>query len=459
MDSGGSYHITYRRDYLVDFEEYDGGNILLGDGRECRVRGTCKVQVHMRDGSSFVLDNVMYISELSQNLILLGTLEKEGFTMMIQSAKIKVIKGSLMVLSGTRKANCVYTLDGQVMTRKTLKGRKQLGEYQTGWKIKTCNVLNSCNQRSTQQCTKSGVAKHLGVAGLQQQNGLVKETNMTLSTKVVLYRNMGFKESGEYKKTFIGSGVCTGSVQVLQGVEFEVELDDNNGYYWEYTLAKGNVLGMEIVRDQSGNTLRVSQSRFYNEKLVQTLLEGHFILSLEGSLSGNCDMEKNGKMSCIYAVGSQEYQVVCTRPDIASADGAKEAIWLKGLAIESGFELKIVAGITTRALSTAIPRSSGESDADLVENAKKSYMKRYANKKFQYDHVWNILKNYPKWNASEPIDEDNLQELFGPDPRESPANKQRAMKKQKLIDTSSSEGSTGRSTGGSQSGSVSGVLS
>ncbi|GJR54456.1 hypothetical protein Tco_1404977 [Tanacetum coccineum] len=84
--------------------------------------------------------------------------------------------------------------------------------------------------------------------------------------------------------------------------------------------AKGNVLGMEIVRDQSGNTLRVSQSRFYNGKLVQTLLEGHSILSLEGSLSRDCDVEKNGKWSCIYAVGSQEYQVVCTRLDIASAD-------------------------------------------------------------------------------------------------------------------------------------------
>ncbi|GKB30032.1 hypothetical protein Tco_0869433, partial [Tanacetum coccineum] len=57
--------------------------------------------------------------------------------------------------------------------------------------------------------------------------------------------------------------------------------------------AKGNVLGMKIVKDQSGNTLRVSRSRFYNRKLVQTLLEGHFILSLEGSLSGDYDLEKN----------------------------------------------------------------------------------------------------------------------------------------------------------------------
>lgn len=104
--------MTYRRDYLFDFKEYHGGNVLLGDGRECRVRGTGKVQVQMRDGSSFVLDNVRYVPELKRNLISLGTLVNEGFTVKMQSGRIKVIKGSLVVLSGTRKANCVYTLDG-----------------------------------------------------------------------------------------------------------------------------------------------------------------------------------------------------------------------------------------------------------------------------------------------------------------------------------------------------------
>ena len=55
--------MTYRRDYLFDFKEYDGGNVLLGDDRECRVHGTGNVQVQMRDGSSFVLDNVRYVLE------------------------------------------------------------------------------------------------------------------------------------------------------------------------------------------------------------------------------------------------------------------------------------------------------------------------------------------------------------------------------------------------------------
>ncbi|GJZ17110.1 hypothetical protein Tco_0553233, partial [Tanacetum coccineum] len=101
-----------------------------------------------------------------------------------------------------------------------------------------------------------------------------------------------------------------------------------------------------------------------------------------------------------------------------------------------------------------LTRKSGENDADLVENAKTSYLER-CGKKFQYRHVWNILKNYPKWNAAEPIDEDNLKELFGPDPRERPIGKQRASKKQKSCDT----GSAGGSTGGSQSESISSLVS
>ncbi|GJS02149.1 hypothetical protein Tco_0318657 [Tanacetum coccineum] len=323
-----------------------------------------------------------------------------------------------------------------------------------------------------------------------------------ITSKVVLYRNMGFNESVEYKKTFIGSGVGTSSMQVLHGFEFEVEplgdhtyelardreqhlacelfryredsneaafavaavekiyahesltfnntvaceviskwkaglKDDMNARSDVYVLsnddmvfscgckaeiwatkglldkAKGNVLGMEIVRDQSGNTLRVSQSRFYNRKLVQTLLEGHSILSLEGSLSGDCDVEKNGKWSCIYAVGSQEYQMVCMRLDIASADVGmldkfdhglqtdvhvfvdfdyamgrsithmealstteagymtfteawKKEIWLKGLFTESIYELRLVVGIATGALVKGGSRSEVPAQVEVA---------------------------------------------------------------------------------------------
>nr|GEY89114.1 hypothetical protein [Tanacetum cinerariifolium] len=67
--------------------------------------------------------------------------------------------------------------------------------------------------------------------------------------------------------------------------------------------------------------------------------------------------------------------------------------------------------------------------------------------------------NIRKDQNEDPIDVDNLQELFGPDPRERHAGKQRALKKQKSVDTSSARGSTGGSNGGSQSESVSSLVS
>ncbi|GJT70674.1 hypothetical protein Tco_1029960 [Tanacetum coccineum] len=150
------------------------------------------------------------------------------------------------------------------------------------------------------------------------------------------------------------------------------------------------------------------QSRIHNEKLVQTLLKGHSILSLEGSLSGDCDVEKNGKWSCIYAVGSQEYQMVCTRLDIASADVGmldkfdrglqtdvqvfvdfdyamaaymtltgswKKKIWLKGLMAESGYELSLVAGIAIGALVKGSSRS--EVSAQVEDEELREFTSEY----------------------------------------------------------------------------------
>ncbi|GJY17933.1 hypothetical protein Tco_0389424 [Tanacetum coccineum] len=403
LDSGDSYHMIYMRDYFFDFEVYDGDNILLGVGRECHIRRKGKVQIQMRNGSSCVLDNV---------------------------SKIKVIKGLLVLLSGSRRANYVYTLDGYAVTRKTLKevfttmyeewGRQTFGccsDTTEKW-VSSGDERDTLSKVNRSPSSAIGFKVPIDILRFFGWLASIKQW-MLESVKVkciFLGYHKGFNESREYKKTFIGSGVGTGSMQMLQGVEFEEvqtqdliyyhsarnreqhlawELfkyredfackviskwkaglkddmdaqsdvyvlsngyrkcsDDSDGYYWEYTpglldKAKGNILGMEIIRDQSGNTLRVTQSRFYNGKLS--------ILSLEGSLSGDYDVEKNGKWSCIYAVGSQEYQVICTRLDISSADVAlspteagymtltdpvKEAICINGLLTESRAKLMSAA--------------------------------------------------------------------------------------------------------------------
>ncbi|GJU22989.1 hypothetical protein Tco_1156331 [Tanacetum coccineum] len=257
------------------------------------------------------------------------TVGSNNLVLVLKQESIEYMMKNVFSLSGSKMVG------GQAPEEKTNTDclvKEQEKEYQTGWKIKKGNVLDSGNQR-----------------------------------------NMGFNESGEYKKTFIGSGVGTGLMHVLHGFEFEVEplgdhtfevepqenVDQRVGLQevqtqdlMDYQLARhrdqhlacelfgyredsnevafaisvvekiyahesltfndtvsceaeiwvtkgllikanGNVLGLEIIRNQSGNTLRVSQSRMHNKKSVQTLLKGHSTLSLEDSLSGGCDVEKN----------------------------------------------------------------------------------------------------------------------------------------------------------------------
>nr|GEU48159.1 zinc finger, CCHC-type [Tanacetum cinerariifolium] len=333
-----------------------------------------------------------------------GTLEKEGFTVKMQSGKIKVMKGSLMVLSGTKKANCVYTLDGQAVTRKTLKE-----VYTTMY--------------------EQWVAKHFGVAVIQQQNGLVKETNVTLLAKVRCFLIqsglsktpidiLGFfgwlasikkrmLEPVKVKCIFLGYHKGTGSVQVLQGAEFEVEPHEDHTFevephgnvnhvvgsqevqtqdliyyhltrdreqhlacelfsyredsnkaafavvavekiYVHKSLTFNNTVALttvmaiteslhQIVRDQSGNTLRVSQSRFYSGKSITKY----------GSMIQGCAGSREAMMLHMMALSTTEAAYM------TPTEAVKEAIWLKGLAIESGFVLKIAASIATGALSKA----------------------------------------------------------------------------------------------------------
>nr|GFA12044.1 zinc finger, CCHC-type [Tanacetum cinerariifolium] len=381
--------------------------------------------------------------------------------MKMQSGKIKVIKGSLVVLSGTRRANCVYTLDGQAVSKKTLKGRKQLGEYQTGWKIKMGNVLVFVIRGLHNNVRRVGSPNIWVLQGYRSRIVLSKRCLNRLRSSAYSWdtiKGVEFEVKPQEDHAFevepqgnVGHIAGSQEVQTQNLLDYHSTRDmeqhsacelfmyreDNNEAAFAVAEA-GKIYAHKLLSFNDTVTCEViskwktilkeemdAQSDVYvlsngydmvflanararsrlprvcwikQREMYLTLLEGHSILSLEGSLSRDCDVEKNGKWSCIYAVGSQEYQMVCTRPDIASTyvgtldgfdrrlqtdvqvlwivntpwvdqsqEAAKEAIWLKGLAIESGFKLKIVVGIATGAFSKAIPKPKGSIGEESTE--------------------------------------------------------------------------------------------
>ncbi|GJX80297.1 hypothetical protein Tco_0328446 [Tanacetum coccineum] len=215
--------------------------------------------------------------------------------------------------------------------------KEQEKEYHTGWKIKMGNVLDSYNQSSTQQCMRSVVTKYLGIAGIQQQNGLVDETNVTLfakvkcifsgyhksivgnklwrlddiTSKVVIDMNMGFNESGKYKKTFISFDVGTGSIQVLHG--FEVELASGRDQH----LA----CGLFGYRKDSN--------------------EASFPVTVMEKIYAHVSLTFNNTVACEH----MEALSTTEAGYMTFTEAWKKEIWLKGLLIELRYELRLVAGI------------------------------------------------------------------------------------------------------------------
>ncbi|GJW15070.1 hypothetical protein Tco_0019203 [Tanacetum coccineum] len=284
-DQGGSYHMTYKRDYLFDFEEYDGGNILFGDGRECRVRGTSRVQVQMRDGSSFVLDNVKYISELRRNLISMGTLEKEGFTVKMQLGKMKAIKGSLV-------------------------GRKQLGEYQIGWKISgQCFLTKGVEFEVEPQEDHAFKVEPQGNVGHIAGSQEVQTQDLLDYHSACNREQQSARELFKYREDINDIAFAVAAVEKTYAhesftfndkVACEESSDDNNDYYWEYTP------GMFVHLFLYIDVMAFSRGCKVEIRATKGLLD-----EAKGNILGDCDVEKNGRSITGYGLMIQGCAVRC----------------------------------------------------------------------------------------------------------------------------------------------------
>ncbi|GKC41626.1 retrovirus-related pol polyprotein from transposon TNT 1-94, partial [Tanacetum coccineum] len=246
MDFGGSFHMTPRRDFLFDFKEFNDGMVLLDDNRACAIMGTRKVRVQMKNGSSFVLENVHYVLELKRNLISLGTLDQEGYTVKLQNGRVKVIKSSLMVLLGTIKENCVYSLDGWAETGEASVSIQEKESLAQVWH----KCLGHISEAGFHELERREVLGNKGLGKLEfcencvlgklTRNGLAEQMNRTLLNKVrclmiqsslpdsfwaeamvttsyLINRDVVFNESLMYKDTLKG----VGAADFGKEVEFE----------------------------------------------------------------------------------------------------------------------------------------------------------------------------------------------------------------------------------------------
>jgi hypothetical protein len=107
------------RDCFDKYEEKNNGQVVMGNDTVCNIEGIGTVKIKMHDGIVRTLGDVRFIPDLRKNLISLGILERNGYSYSAFGGKLKVTRGSLVVMRADRMPNNLYKLSGVTVTGAT----------------------------------------------------------------------------------------------------------------------------------------------------------------------------------------------------------------------------------------------------------------------------------------------------------------------------------------------------
>ena len=76
LDSGCSFHMCPEKNWFCSYEECNGGQVLLGDNKACKVVGIGVVELRLVDGTIGTLKEVRHVLDLKRNYFSLGMLQR-----------------------------------------------------------------------------------------------------------------------------------------------------------------------------------------------------------------------------------------------------------------------------------------------------------------------------------------------------------------------------------------------
>lgn len=113
MDSEASKHITYKREWLENYQPVTGEEIRLGDNSVCLVQGTGTVRIKKLVDSQWypsVVENVLFVPDIKKNLFSVGVCTSKGFNVAFRGQHVSILREDVIVAQGARQENGVYRM-------------------------------------------------------------------------------------------------------------------------------------------------------------------------------------------------------------------------------------------------------------------------------------------------------------------------------------------------------------
>ncbi|WZZ20474.1 hypothetical protein YC2023_121861 [Brassica napus] len=115
LDTGCSFHMTPRRDVFIDLQENASGRVRMANNSSSEIKGGGSVRFQNPDGTTFLLQEVRFMPDISRNLISMGTLEEKGCDFKGSNGILKVVKGCTVFMKGVRHKS-LYILQAKAKT-------------------------------------------------------------------------------------------------------------------------------------------------------------------------------------------------------------------------------------------------------------------------------------------------------------------------------------------------------
>lgn len=91
-----------RKSNFKSLELKEGGMVLLGNNKACKVKGMGTIRLKLFDNHEILLQKVRYIPELRRNLLSIRMFDKLGYVIKVEHGILKISRGAMIIVKGTK---------------------------------------------------------------------------------------------------------------------------------------------------------------------------------------------------------------------------------------------------------------------------------------------------------------------------------------------------------------------
>lgn len=182
MDSRCSFHMTPNKHWFVNYQDTNGGKVLLGNDHECKVVGIGDVRLKMYDNSYRTLRAVRHVPKLKRKLISLGELARNGHCFKGEGETLKITRGSLVCMKALQQ-NGIHVLQAATLNGEAaVVGEKAVTQARL-WHLRMSNI----SELGLKELSNQGILEKDQVAGLEKCESCIygKSTKVKFSKHVI----------------------------------------------------------------------------------------------------------------------------------------------------------------------------------------------------------------------------------------------------------------------------------